>query len=113
MRRFELHRDTDISGVSGTGVVVEGVQFSDGVVALRWKSENPSTVIYENGIEAVEKIHGHNGATRLVWVDSDADELVARAKRESTEIKIFIEESKSLRKKAIDTLRKAGLYVGR
>src|SRR4051794_16547249 len=34
--RFELHRDQDISGVSGVGVVAEGVAFTDGTVALRW-----------------------------------------------------------------------------
>ena len=37
-RRFELHRDDDVSGVSGTGVVAEGVLFSSGRVALEWLS---------------------------------------------------------------------------
>lgn len=34
MRRFELHREEDVSGVSGTGVVAEGVAFSDGRVLM-------------------------------------------------------------------------------
>jgi hypothetical protein len=28
MRRFELHRTEDLTGVSGTGVVAEGVKFT-------------------------------------------------------------------------------------
>lgn len=70
IRRFELHRDSDVTGVSGTGVVAEGVAFSDGTVALRWTSEWPTSVVFhDRGVEAVQKIHGHGGATRIVWLD--------------------------------------------
>lgn len=69
-RRFELHRDSDVTGVSGTGVVAEGIAFTDGTVALRWKSEWPTSVVFhDRGVEAVQHIHGHGGATRLVWLD--------------------------------------------
>jgi hypothetical protein len=68
-RRFELHRDTDITGVSGTGVVCEGVAFTDGTAVVRWLGEWSSTVIHDRGVEAVEHVHGHGGATRLVWLD--------------------------------------------
>lgn len=68
MRRFELHRREDVSGVSGTGVVAEGVEFKDGRVALRWFGEHRSTVLWD-GIESVEVIHGHDGRTQIVWVD--------------------------------------------
>jgi hypothetical protein len=68
--RFVLERHTDVSGVSGVGVVAEGIQFSDGVVALRWLGGNPTSVVFhDNGIESVKAIHGHNGATQIVWVD--------------------------------------------
>lgn len=67
MKQFHLVRDEDVSGVSGTGVVAEGVQFSDGTVALRWTAgEHRSTVVW-NDIKSVEVIHGHNGATRIEW----------------------------------------------
>jgi len=67
---FELHRDEDKSGISGTGVVAEGVLFSDGPVALRWIiGEHRSTVIWPC-IAAVEAIHGHGGKTRIVWRSS-------------------------------------------
>jgi hypothetical protein len=68
-RRFELYRDVDPSGVSGTGIVAEGVEFTDGKVALRWCSEWPTTVVFDRGIDSVEEIHGHNGHTRIVWLD--------------------------------------------
>lgn len=67
MRTFKLVRDTDVTGVSGTGVVAEGVEFSDGTVAMRWLTEWPTSVVFhDRGMAAVEKVHGHGGATRIV-----------------------------------------------
>lgn len=70
-RRFVLERDEDVTGVSGTGIVAQGVWWPDGdVVALRWTSAWPTSVVFhDKGIESVEAIHGHNGATRIVWLD--------------------------------------------
>jgi hypothetical protein len=68
VRRFEFHRDTDVTGVSGTGVVVQGVEFDDLTVVCRWISERPSTVFWSE-IEHATRVHGHDGKTRLVWVD--------------------------------------------
>jgi len=73
IRRFELRRDIDVSGVSGTGVVAEGVEFTDGTVALRWLGKRRSTVIHEGGIGNVRLIHGHRGDTRIVFLDNDPD----------------------------------------
>lgn len=77
-RRFVLRRDEDATGISGTGVVAEGVVFSDGVVALRWLVPvgnpghgNPTSVVFhDHGISSVEAIHGHNGKTQIVWLDA-------------------------------------------
>lgn len=67
-RAFNLVRDVDETGISGTGVVAGGVLFPDGVVALRWYSEWPTSVVFhDRGIEAVEAVHGHGGKTRIVW----------------------------------------------
>jgi hypothetical protein len=66
VRLFELQRDRDVSGVSGTGAVAEGVEFSDGTAALRWISAHRSTAVYASMAD-VETIHGHNGATRVVY----------------------------------------------
>lgn len=38
IRRFIL-RSEDVSGTSGTGVVAEGVEFSNGQVAIHWNPE--------------------------------------------------------------------------
>lgn len=68
MRRFRLNRIEDETGVSGTGLVAEGVRFSDGSVALRWLTATASTGVYAS-IEDVEVIHGHGGRTVVEWLD--------------------------------------------
>jgi len=66
MKIFKLVRDEDVTGISGTGVVAEVVEFSNGKVAVQWiVGDHQSTVIWDN-LHAVEVIHGHGGKTRLV-----------------------------------------------
>ena len=67
MQAFHLERREDVSGVSGTGRVAEGVVFSNGLVALTWLSEHPTVSLYPS-LATVEAIHGHDGRT-LVVVD--------------------------------------------
>lgn len=64
-----LLRHIDKSGVSGTGDVAELAEFSDGAVAVRWHGEHPSTAAW-NDIRDVEIIHGHQGATEIVFDDN-------------------------------------------
>jgi hypothetical protein len=70
-RRFLLVRDTDVSGISGTGVVAEGVEWTDRSVTVRWRGEYGTCVFHDRGILSVEKIHGHGGLTRIVWLDEE------------------------------------------
>lgn len=70
MRTFTLRRDTDCSGISGTGDVAQGVEFDSGVCAMHWLTRYSSTVVYPN-MHHVIAIHGHDGASRIVWTDSD------------------------------------------
>jgi hypothetical protein len=57
-KRFVLRRHEDVSGVSGTGIVAEGVLFSNGVVALQWTSEFPTSVVFhQRAMESVEAVH--------------------------------------------------------
>jgi hypothetical protein len=65
IRRFWLDRSEDPTGVSGTGIVAEGVVFSDGSCAMRWLTEVSSTAIYSS-LDAVRRIHGHDGATEIL-----------------------------------------------
>lgn len=68
MRTFILERDEDVTGVSGTGTVAEGVEFTDGSVVLKWiVGEHRSTVHWSN-MGDVEVIHGHDGRTRVVFI---------------------------------------------
>jgi len=41
MRSFTLRREEDVSGVSGTGIVLEGTLFSTGVVVVHWLTPPP------------------------------------------------------------------------
>ncbi|MGH9037636.1 MAG: hypothetical protein ACRD0O_17905 [Acidimicrobiia bacterium] len=41
MQRFTMRREHDVSGVSGTGCVLEGVLFSTGVVVIHWLTPPP------------------------------------------------------------------------
>ena len=68
MRRFVLYRVKDVSGISGTGNVAEGVIFTDGKVALRWLTRYRSTALYDT-IADVLNIHGHDGSTEVRYAD--------------------------------------------
>ena len=81
MKSFIVIRHTDVTGLSGTGVVAEGVEWSDGTVTMRWfdidhdtpnykRGVRPTTVMHEN-IKSVEALHGHNGATDVMWFDKE------------------------------------------
>mgnify|MGYP001588248013 FL=1 len=68
MKRFQLRRLEDVSGVSGTGVVAEGVEFSNGRVVLCWLSSVSSITVFDS-VGDLMRIHGHQGRTHLVWED--------------------------------------------
>lgn len=68
LRRFVLRRVEDVSGMSGTGYVAEGIEFSNGQVAMTWLSSHTSIAFHHN-IKEVETIHGHEGRTTIVWID--------------------------------------------
>jgi hypothetical protein len=83
MRRFYLERTVDVSGVSGTGIVAEGVVFVDGVlsaakdlpsgkVVLHWLNKIGSVGIYDSIKDAIA-VHGHGGGTAFVWIDMEQE----------------------------------------
>jgi len=71
IRRFKLVRHADVSGVSGTGHVADGVIWPDGTATVRWRGDHPSTVSWDGGQASVEHVHGHGGATEIVWFDPE------------------------------------------
>ena len=67
-RRFHLLRHQDVTGVSGTGVVAQGVQFYDGTCVLYWVGAAPSVVVHRN-LDNVIAVHCHGGLTSVVFED--------------------------------------------
>ena len=75
MRVFQMIRDTDVTGLSGTGVVAEVIEFSDGSVAMRWLQDGVSesnrdrgvraTTVMHESLASVQALHGHNGMSHL------------------------------------------------
>lgn len=76
-RRFYLRRHQDVSGISGEGRIVDGVRWPDGTVSLRWRGEHPKIDFCDRGVDTVEFVHGHGGATEIVWLDDAEGEPLA------------------------------------
>lgn len=80
-RRFRLIRRDDVTGVSGTGAVAEGAEWTSGWVALHWPGKGKpgvtSTAVYES-VEKMMKVHGHDGATVIEWIDQAGVEWTVR-----------------------------------
>ncbi|MFB6723814.1 hypothetical protein ACFCV3_26775 [Kribbella sp. NPDC056345] len=70
-RLFRLVRHADASGLRGTGTLAEGVEWSDGSVALRWRGPWASTSSWDR-MEALLAVHVTDGRTLLHW-SSDAE----------------------------------------
>jgi hypothetical protein len=77
MRRFVMRREFDVSGVSGTGTVLEGVLFSTGVVVVHWLTPPPrGSISVWDSIEQFLDIHvrPHPGNRTVLRFD-DGEEL--------------------------------------
>lgn len=70
MKRFQLNRWDDESGISGTGVVLRGVIMPSGKVVIEWREPMTTITIYEN-IDMFRKIHvdSHPGCSEIQWID--------------------------------------------
>ena len=78
---FSMVREADESGVSGTGRVLDGVRFHNGMVAVCWRTDvggskhGFTSMGYYPSYEAFEFIHikSHPGnKTKVVWHGDDA-----------------------------------------
>jgi hypothetical protein len=78
MKLFELRREVDESGVSGTGVVAQGIIFDNGKIAMTWLSRHTSVAVYDN-MEQVIGIHGHGGKTKVVQIADLAEFPIMRS----------------------------------
>ena len=77
MKLFHFYRVDDQSGVSGTGPVVEGVEFTNGWCAIRWLSKTASICFYQT-LDDVKAIHGHGGRTEVIVHDFEPLKRVRR-----------------------------------
>ncbi|WP_143662383.1 hypothetical protein [Streptomyces sp. Amel2xC10] len=68
---FVLRRDRDLSGVSGTGIVADGVLFPDGQAAIHWRGKWALTTPHPDGIASIIDIHDHGGRgdLHIIWAD--------------------------------------------
>lgn len=70
MRRFYLERIEDVSGVSGTGRVAQGIEFDDGSVVMQWFTSHKSIGLYWS-IQHVIDIHGHEGRATVEYTEDN------------------------------------------
>ena len=77
MRRFVMRRQFDASGVSGIGLVLEGVQFSTGVVVVHWLTPPPrGSISVFDSLEQFLSIHVRpHPDNQTVLVFEDGEEL--------------------------------------
>jgi hypothetical protein len=68
MRRFRLNRIEDVSGTSGTGIIAEGCEFSNGYVAVSWLGLYQRMFVWKN-IDDCIYVNGYDGKTLVEWID--------------------------------------------
>lgn len=69
-RRFYLERENDVTGLSGTGRVLEGVLWQGGKVTVQWRPPLSTITIYDS-FEIFEQLHVHvHSSTNVVrWLE--------------------------------------------
>lgn len=77
MRRFVYVRNQDDSGVSGIGIKIEGIEFSNGKVCITWYTHMNSVTTFDS-MKAFLSVHGHDGNGQVLWLDEDPNEELAK-----------------------------------
>jgi hypothetical protein len=70
-RRFQLRRRVDSTGISGTGIVLRGVEWPDGTVTVKWTTLVAS-LEHMSSTAVCQQLHGHHGdgVIEHVWTSS-------------------------------------------
>lgn len=103
-RLFRLVRHTDVSGVRGTGTLAEGVEWSDGTVALRWRGRWPGTSTWDGGIEALLAVHGAGGRTQVHWFPARPARATATAAPGTTQARATVTTQAVRREDSVETV---------
>ena len=67
--------------MSGLGRVAEGCQFDTGWCALVWLTGKAAMSYYPD-IETLDGIHGHQGMTKVVWIDDESSNFVVQREQQ-------------------------------
>ena len=72
IRRFYILRTVDVSGIAGTGRIVEGVIMPSGRVYLEWRPPVNSMVTFEN-FDHFKHVYLHegHGCNEVIFVDPE------------------------------------------
>jgi hypothetical protein len=70
VKRFQMVRKIDVNGVSGTGIVLEGVVTASGKCITEWREPYVTNTIFSS-FEQFQAIHldSHPGCSEIVWID--------------------------------------------
>ena len=69
-QRFFMNRLSDVTGVSGTGRVVNGVILPSGKVVLEWKHPHQTIGIYDNFQQfIIIHVESHPDANEVIFID--------------------------------------------
>ena len=71
MRRFKVIRPIDITGISGTGHVIDGIVFDDGTTIIKWRTQYSSITIFKS-FEEFKYIHidcHPENKTEIIFLD--------------------------------------------
>ncbi len=74
-KKFAMIRVNDVGGVSGTGHILDGVEFSNGKVAVTWLGKGSvqasSVSVWDNFDDFMSvHVHSHPGnETKIIWED--------------------------------------------
>lgn len=81
-RIFKMVRHYDETGVSGTGIVADGIEFPNGMVSVCWRSNTPSVNTYRSYVEFKHvHIDAHpSNDTEICWGDTTWPDEAQEAK---------------------------------
>ena len=69
-RIFKVIRSKDHSGISGTGLVAQGVEFHTGQVVIMWCcKEGKETIEIHPSLSVFLEIHGHGSSTEVIFIN--------------------------------------------
>lgn len=84
MRKFTVWRGGDESGVSGTGIVIQGVRFADGQCAYQWLAGKSPDVEFRKSFDTLLKLHvlEHPSQLTIITYEDGEQETYGEEKNE-------------------------------